>query len=63
MPWIEEKKPCQHLDRPEPELKDVGRVWQCDVCGKEWRVGILDHGHDVMPGEKSSEPFWIGTPW
>lgn len=59
MPWIDPPPPpCQHRARPLPSYKDEGRVWKCDDCGVSWRAIVVDHGHDVMPGELQAEPQW-----
>lgn len=55
MGWI--AKPETHLcwiPRISPSIK-VGDVWECEQCRTRYIVYLFDYGHDVMPGEPSSE--------
>lgn len=59
MGW-EPRPPTLHkCDRPtEAQIlmtgHRVGDLWSCDECKKRYVVAKIDHGHDVMPGEKTS---------
>lgn len=61
MPWIDEAEPCTHPQRPEPTSGNVDRVWACPDCDGTWRVVLVGHGHDVMPGERQVTYEWRHT--
>jgi hypothetical protein len=49
---------CVHPGLPKPSTRDRGRTWHCD-CGARFFITVIDRMHDVMPGEKQVEAFWI----
>lgn len=58
MPWVDQPEPCCHPDRPPPKIRDEDKVWECSDCQERWRVVVVDHGHDIMPGEDQVEAQW-----
>lgn len=58
MPWVDPPVVCEHVDRPEPHRRDANRIWECPFCHERFKVTFVDYGHDVMPGEVSSEYVW-----
>jgi len=59
MPWIKQRIGCSHPNRPVPLVADAGRVWECELCGGQWRVHREYYEHDVMPGEPEVGARWI----
>lgn len=58
MTWIK-KEDVHKCQMPEQDSDHgTGDVWECPYCPRAYELIVIDYGHDVMPGEKSTGWSW-----